>query len=120
MRQYIFTKKGTIDEALVTAETECEILEMTRELMNDPEHKYDLIPTPYGAEAAVDAIAEYNKLILERMKLVNNAKTNNNAALRTISGQLDAMRDNINATLDRSLASARVKLHDLREQMNRE
>lgn len=116
--QYIFTKKGTIDEALVTAETEYEILEMTRELMNDPEHKYDLIPTPYGAEAAVDAIAEYNKLILERMKLVNNAKTNNNAALRTISGQLDAMRDNINATLDRSLASARVKLHDLREQMN--
>lgn len=116
--QYIFTKKGTIDEALVTAETECEILEMTRELMNDPEHKYDLIPTPYSAEAAVDAIAEYNKLILERMKLVNNAKTNNNAALRTISGQLDAMRDNINATLDRSLASARVKLHDLREQMN--
>lgn len=116
--QYIFTKKGTIDEALVTAETEYEILEMTRELMNDPNHKYDLIPTPYGAEAAVDAIAEYNKLILERMKLVNNAKTNNNAALRTISGQLDAMRENINATLDRSLASARVKLHDLREQMN--
>lgn len=52
------------------------------------------------------------------MKLVNNAKTNNNAALRTISSQLDAMRENINATLDRSLASARVKLHDLREQMN--
>lgn len=116
--QYIFTKKGTIDEALVTAETEYEILEMTRELMNDPEHRYDLIPTPYGAEAAVEAIAEYNKLLLERMKLVNNAKTNNNAALRTISAQLDAMRDNINATLDRSLASARVKLHDLREQMN--
>lgn len=116
--QYIFTKKGTIDEALVTAETEYEILEMTRELMNDPSHRYDLIPTPYGAEAAVDAIAEYNKLILERMKLVNNAKTNNNAALRTISSQLDAMRENINATLDRSLASARVKLHDLREQMN--
>lgn len=116
--QYIFTKKGTIDEALVTAETEYEILEMTRELMNDPNHRYDLIPTPYGAEAAVDAIAEYNKLILERMKLVNNAKTNNNAALRTISSQLDAMRENINATLDRSLASARVKLHDLREQMN--
>ena len=116
--QYIFTKKGTIDEQLVKAETEYEILEMTRELMNDPGHQYDLIPTPYGAEAAIDAIAEYNKLILERMKLVNNAKTNNNAALRTISSQLDAMRENINATLDRSLASARVKLHDLREQMN--
>lgn len=116
--QYIFTKKGTIDQELVKAETEYEILEMTRELMNDPSHKYDLIPTPYGAEAAVEAITEYNKLVLERMKLINNAKTNNNAALRTISGQLDAMRDNINATLDRSLASARVKLHDLREQMN--
>ncbi len=116
--QYIFTKKGTIDEALVTAETEYEILEMTRELMNDPDHRYQLIPTPYGAEAAVAAIAEYNKLVLERMKLENNAKTNNNAALRTISSQLDAMRENINATLDRSLASARVKLHDLREQMN--
>ncbi|MDE6459001.1 MAG: P-loop NTPase [Muribaculum sp.] len=116
--QYIFTKKGTIDEALVTAETEYEILEMTRELMNDPAHRYQLIPTPYGAEAAVAAIEEYNKLVLERMKLENNAKTNNNAALRTISGQLDAMRENINATLDRSLASARVKLHDLREQMN--
>ena len=116
--QYIFTKKGTIDEELVKAETEYEILEMTRELMNDPDNRYNLIPTPYGAEAAVEAIAEYNKLLLERMKLVNNAKTNNNAALRTISSQLDAMRENINATLDRSLASARVKLHDLREQMN--
>ncbi len=115
--QYIFTKKGTIDEELVKAETETEILEMTRALMNDPEHKYDLIPTPMGAEAAVEAIAEYNKLVLERIRLLNNAKANN-VALRTITSQLDVMRDNINATLDRSLASAEVRLKDLRNQMN--
>lgn len=115
--QYIFTKKGTIDQELVKAETETEILQMTRELMNDPNNRYNLIPTPYGAEAAVEAIAQYNELVLERMKLLNNAKTNNNAALRTISGQLDAMRENINATLDRSLASATVKVNDLRKQM---
>ncbi len=115
--KYIFTKKGTIDEELVKAETETEILEMTRALMNDPKHKYDLIPTPMGAEAAAEAIAEYNKLVLERIRLLNNAKANN-VALRTITSQLDVMRDNINATLDRSLASAEVRLKDLRNQMN--
>ena len=103
-----------MENQLINAETEFEILEMTREFIANPENKYSLIPMT-GVGSAQGAIATYNGMIMERMKLENNAKANN-VVLQTLDKQIDAMRENINKTLDKIHENSFVRLSELRKQ----
>lgn len=117
---YLMEKRGALEAQLVSAETEFEILNMVRKFVANPENRYSLVPsTAAGGEsgAAAEAIKTYNELVLERMKLQNNAKTNN-ASLRAISEQIDALRGNINTTLDKAVEASLVKLRELRQKSN--
>lgn len=117
---YLMEMRGTLEAELVKAETDFEILTMTRNFVKNPDNHYSLIPAGavgIGGTSAAEAIKTYNELVLERMKLEGNAKSNN-AALRTITEQLDAMRGNINISLDKAVETSRVKLSDLRQKVN--
>lgn len=117
---YLMETRGTLEKELVTAETNLAILEMMRNFISNPQNKYSLIPAGSLSDqrsAVTDAIQSYNELVLERMKLENNAKSNN-ASLRTLSEQLDAMRGNINVTIDKEVQNARVKVQELRQKAN--
>lgn len=111
---YLFGRKKALENQLINAETEFEILEMTREFIANPENKYSLIPMT-GVGSAQGAINTYNGMIMERMKLENNAKTNN-VVLQTLNKQIDAMRENINKTLDKIRENSFVRLSELRKQ----
>lgn len=111
----LIEKTNSLERELVRAETEFEILNMTRAFISDPKNKYSLIPNATGLGAAGDAIESYNGLILERMKLSRNAKSNN-ATLISLNEQIDALRENIIVTLDKAYESASVRLTDLRSQ----
>lgn len=111
----LLEKTNQLENSLINAETEFEILSMTRTFISNPENKYSLIPNASGLGTATDAILAYNELILERMKLANNAKANN-AMLKSLNEQIDAMRENIVVTLDKGYEAASVRLAELRNQ----
>jgi len=121
--EYWMQMKGSLESKLMEAETETEILKLTQEFLNNPANKYSLIPlqgidTDNKQSAINSAITNYNNLILNRMRLENNAKPNN-ALLKVLSEQIDALRVNINSSLDKAIDNANVALNELRQQSSK-
>ena len=88
--------------------------------MSDPENRYELVPSTLAEGnnggkqgGALDA---YNEMLLKRITLLQDAH-GGNAALKTINGQIDALRKNILQTIDRNYESTSIKLRDLKAQM---
>lgn len=115
--QYQLSKKGQIESRLINAETQCEILEMTKEYLNNEDNKFSLIPTAVESGSLQAAISSYNNLIMSYIRLSNGAKENN-ASLKALITQIEAMRANVQATLDKVYENALVSLNELRSQVN--
>ncbi len=113
--EYQTTKKGALENALIEQETEYEIVKMTRDYFSDPAHKDDLVPMAVGNEGMKDAISAYNELMLKRMDLMAGT-TPDNFAVKQLTKQIEASRENLRITTDRVLESARIKLDDLRKE----
>lgn len=119
----LLTKVGTLDNALLLAETENEILRSTRDFISDPANRYQLIPaltvnvqqggTSSSSMPAADAITEYNRLVLERMKLLNSA-TPNNITLKSVTAQIDALYETIKESVDQAYRNSSISLRDVR------
>lgn len=115
---YQITKKGKFEEELVAAETELEIIKMIKEFLANPDNRYELVPAMLSeGNQQNGAIAGYNELILNRITLMQDAH-GSNAALKSLNGQIDALRKNILQTIDRSYESTQIKVRDLRAGMN--
>lgn len=119
----LLTKAGSLDNALLLAETENEILRSTRDFVNNPDNRYQLIPSlssvvqQGGANASqmpgAESITEYNKLVLDRMKLLNSANPNN-VALKALTEQIDALYEIIKESVDRAYKNSSISLRDVR------
>lgn len=109
-------KRSKIEESLVEAETQGEIIKLTGEFISNPENAYSLIPMTTENKGVQDAITAYNELILERMSLASNAKPNNKA-LKILDEQIEAMRVNIATSVNKAYESVMVTVNDLRGQM---
>lgn len=115
---YNMAIKGNAERALNTAQTESEIIRITRDFLRDPQKAYDLIPTGSEIPGVGSSISTYNQLILRRINLLTNAKSNN-VALKTLTEQIDAMRASINTSLDRAYQNSLVSVRDLQIQYNK-
>ncbi len=115
---------GTYENSLLVAQTENAIIKNTRDFINNPDNRYQLIPSLSSSvqlagkasstgASANEAIAEYNKLVLERMKMMTSAK-NNNATLRLLDEQLDALLSNIKESVERAYINSNIALKDVR------
>lgn len=115
---YQITKKGKFEEELIAAETELEVIKMIKEFLSNPENRYELVPVMLSeGNQQNTAINGYNDLIMKRITLMQDAH-GSNAALKALNGQIDAFRQNILATIDRSYESTQIKVRDLRNGMN--
>lgn len=108
-------KKGQLEQQLLTAETNFQILKMTKDFISDPANKYALIPTNSEATGAATAIASYNSMVLGRMYALNDASADNRN-IKLQEQQIDAVRDNIILTVNKSYENARVALNQLRSE----
>ena len=109
--------KSEAARALSKAEVENDIIKMTLDFLKDPANAYEVMPTT-DVPGLGGSAATYNQLILRRMELANNAK-GNNAALRTLSEQIDAMRKSILEALDRAYQNSLVEIREARTQLNK-
>lgn len=110
--------KSSAERALISAQTENEIIRITRDFLRDPEKAYDLIPTGSEISGVGSSIDTYNQLIMRRISLLTNAKANN-VALKSLTEQIDAMRASINTSLDRAYQNSLIGVRDLQIQYNK-
>ena len=82
-------------------ETQLRLIQYIEEYITNNKNLYNLIPTNIGIQddGLVDIILEYNKAILERMKLLKTTNKNNPTLLQA-EEQIDAMRANILSTIN--------------------
>ena len=111
--EYTFVRKERIEAGMLELETQSAVLQMIKDFLMSPDNKYNLVP--FTADFPEEPITAYNELLLERMKLETTAHPNN-AALKALTAQVDAMRDNVITTIDKSLQSTRIALADMRRE----
>ena len=114
---YTLTKKSAIEQELVKAQAETEVLNMLQEFIADPANAHSLMPSTTATADAQDAITAYNTVVLQRMDLARNAKANN-IPLKKIDEQLAAMRANLNTSLEKARQSSATSARHLESQIN--
>lgn len=114
---YQTEKRGKIEEELIRAEVENQVLKMTADYVRDPGNAYELIPAPaIKNDGLQEAIGKYNELVLRRMQLASNAKAGN-VALKRLDQQIDAMRENVATSLRRVYMAGEASVRDLRSKL---
>lgn len=115
----ILEQNGVFKEKLVETETQYQIVSLIDEFMKDPRNKYSLMPFNSGLsdKSSTEAIQKYNELILERLKLLQTAKANS-PTVKLIEQQIDANRQNVQATISNMKAGIEIALKDLHTQEN--
>lgn len=100
--KYQTEKRAAIEAELIQAEVQAEMLKMTADFIKNPDNAYDLIPAPSIENAGLQAgIQSFNDLVLRRMQLASNAKPGN-ISLRRLDEQINAMRENLYASVQRA------------------
>lgn len=110
---YLMTQKGSLEDALLKANTQHEVLKMTQEFISNPENNYSMIPFSQDIPGVAPAINTYNSLVLNRIRLEQNAKRDN-SLLKAMKEQIDSVRINILTSVSRALATSEVSLNELK------
>ncbi|MBR5332766.1 MAG: polysaccharide biosynthesis tyrosine autokinase [Muribaculaceae bacterium] len=113
--QYLMEKKGLLDEALISAEAAYEVLRMSDDFFKNPQNNYSMMPFSVDLPGIDAAVSAYNELIAKRMQIEANAK-GDNPALKTIDAQIDEMRVSVKKSIEGAVASASVRLKELKSQ----
>lgn len=114
---YQSTKQGQIEEKLIEAETQKEILQMTKDFLTNPANNYELVPMTVDIKAVSEAIAAYNNILIKRNDMLRTVSASNNAVVK-LSQQADAMRSAIAKSLEQAYNNAAVLVRDLKSQMS--
>lgn len=109
---YQTEKRADLENALMNAETQIQLLNLTRDFLRDSFPTYDLVPSALDGSIQ-PVIDSYNRLAMKRIELMKNAKPNN-AALLQLQKQMDAMRVNILSTCDQAYEKQSVRLRELK------
>lgn len=115
---YNIQLKSVAERNLVEAQTNSEIIKMTRDFLKQPQNAYELIPASSEIPSVASAIGTYNSMILCRMDLKQTAK-GDNRNLKQLEEQIDAMRKSINTSLDRAYETSRVAIRDAQAEANK-
>ncbi len=115
----ILEQNGSFKEKMVETETQYQIVSLIEDFIKDPQNKYSLMPFNNGLsdKSSIEAIQQYNELILKRLKLLQTVKPNS-PTLRLIEQQIDANRTNVQVTIQNMKSSIKIALDDLQAQEN--
>lgn len=96
------------------AEVDFDVMKMVKSFISDPANNLSLIPQVGDSIGSVQAVINsYNKQLLERMTIANNARPNN-VSIKLIDEQLAMLRKNIDTSLDRAIDTYGFRLEKLR------
>ncbi|MCM1032355.1 MAG: polysaccharide biosynthesis tyrosine autokinase [Odoribacter sp.] len=113
---YQQTARGELESALIEAETQLEILKITRDFISDPTKQYEVIPTVVDNESLAAVINMYNNRIIERQQMLTNVSANNQAVIKLTSA-IDALRSSIISTVNQNFNNAQLVVRDLKNKL---
>ena len=90
---------------MIEAETQYTVIELVEEFLLKPENRFSLVPLNIGLNdrTVLEGLQKYNEALLERLRLLKTTQ-GNTPTLDIMNEQIDAMHDNMLATI-RSLKS---------------
>lgn len=112
-----FERSSKLQDALVNAETEYQVMQMISRFISDPANRFEMLPSvgETQSKALAGSIEKYNTEILQRVNMLKNASPDN-ISVKNLEDNLDALRNNIELSLSKALEAAGVRLQSLRSQ----
>lgn len=114
--EYQAQKKGKIEQELIAAQTELEVLRLTKDFINDPSNAYELIPTVIDNTSLNQFINAYNEKLVERNNMLNTVSPNNQAVVN-LTAMIDATRQGIQTSVNQTYNNTLAVVKDLQAQV---
>ena len=114
----LMLETGTEEQrAMTEIETQLSLVDYVDGFVRDESKRNSLIPANIGIEdvALETSLAEYNAILLQRMRIQRTA-TESNPVLEQMDSQLQSMRQHIIATIGSVRGSLQIRLNNLKEQ----
>lgn len=113
----ILEKSSYFKERLISAETQFSVISIIEDFLQAPENRYAVVPMSLGIdeESAVGSLLAYNKLLMERLKLLRSTNPGN-PMIESMNEQVDATRQSVLMTIQSIKRGIEYARNDLREQ----
>ena len=100
--------------------TQISLVKFLQNYINDPQNQNEVIPANVGLQDAnlTSVIDQYNRLIIERKRLLRTSSENNPAVINMNTG-IDAMRHSVQTTVHSVLKGLLIAKTDIDRQTNK-
>ena len=105
-------------QKLSDANTQIQLLEYLREYVNNPNNRYELIPSNVGLtdQASTQLIINFNQKVQDRNKLLRSV-SENAPQVQTLTSQLDDLQSSIRTALLQARRSADIQRQGIESQL---
>lgn len=110
-------QSNQFSQKLSDANTQIQLLDYLREYVNNPDNRYELIPSNVGLsdQASTQLIVNYNKSVQDRNRLLRSA-SENAPQVQTLTSTLDELRSSIRTALMQARRSADIQRQGIESQ----
>ncbi len=118
--QRAMTGSQEYDQRLAEASTQMTLLNSLQEYMNNPDNKYQTLPTNVGLNDATasNLINRYNEIALQRNKLMQTAGEENPSVI-PLTAQLDDLSASIKRAMEQSRKNQEIMRNAVESQYNK-
>ena len=115
-----YTNTDSYTQKLADMDMQIELLRSLQEYINDPSNKYQTLPSNVGLSdaAAATLINNYNKIVMERNRLLRSANENS-PTITPLTAQLDDLSASIRRAMAQVQRNAKIQRNSILQEYNR-
>lgn len=115
-----FTNTDQFTQKLADMDMQIELLHSLQQYMNEPSNKYQTLPSNVGLNdaAASTLINDYNKIVMERNRLLRSANENS-PTITPLTAQLDDLSSSIRRAMTQVQRNAQIQRNSIQQEFNR-
>lgn len=115
-----YTNTDSYTQKLADMDMQIELLRSLQEYINDPSNKYQTLPSNVGLSdaAASTLINDYNKIVMERNRLLRSANENS-PTITPLTAQLDDLSASIRRAMAQVQRNAKIQRNSILQEYNR-
>ena len=115
-----YTNTDQFTQKLADMDMQIELLRSLQQYMNEPGNKYQTLPSNVGLNdaAASTLINDYNKIVMERNRLLRSANENS-PTITPLTAQLDDLSSSIRRAMTQVQRNAQIQRNSILQEYNR-
>lgn len=115
-----YTNTDQFTQKLADMDMQIELLHSLQQYMNEPGNKYQTLPSNVGLNdaAASTLINDYNKIVMERNRLLRSANENS-PTITPLTAQLDDLSSSIRRAMTQVQRNAQIQRNSILQEYNR-